>query len=191
MENIYIHSFWSNRTILISAPSVTSSDTSNPVQYKEQQTLDFLSFFLPFFLSPSLSPRFAKPARVAHYIQSLALPPTSTSNNTTRRPKMEAPLSSPSLQRPPQTQPSYFTPSTASTSSTSSSSSAQPSSYSASQPAPQQYQPAQIQQQQQAQAQQQQAGGTSPFLRDFNLVAEAAKRAQMAVLMRDMEAVGI
>jgi hypothetical protein len=31
----------------------------------------------------------------------------------------------------------------------------------------------------------------SPFLRDFNLVAEAAKRAQMAVLMRDLEAVGI
>lgn len=30
---------------------------------------------------------------------------------------------------------------------------------------------------------------TAPFLRDFNLVAEAAKRAQMAVLMRDMEGV--
>lgn len=30
-----------------------------------------------------------------------------------------------------------------------------------------------------------------PFLRDFNLVAEAAKRAQMAILMRDLEAVGI
>lgn len=27
---------------------------------------------------------------------------------------------------------------------------------------------------------------STPFLRDFNLVAEAAKRAQMAVLMRDM-----
>jgi hypothetical protein len=35
------------------------------------------------------------------------------------------------------------------------------------------------------------ADATSPFLRDFNLVAEAAKRAQMAVLMRDLEAVGI
>ncbi|KAI9795993.1 MAG: hypothetical protein M1833_006569 [Piccolia ochrophora] len=32
---------------------------------------------------------------------------------------------------------------------------------------------------------------TSPFLRDLNLVAEAAKRAQMAVLMRDMEGVAI
>ncbi|KAI9880516.1 MAG: hypothetical protein M1830_002556 [Pleopsidium flavum] len=31
----------------------------------------------------------------------------------------------------------------------------------------------------------------SPFLRDFNLVAEAAKRAQMAVLMRDMEGVAL
>lgn len=30
----------------------------------------------------------------------------------------------------------------------------------------------------------------SPFLRDFSLVAEAAKRAQMAVLMRDLEACG-
>jgi hypothetical protein len=32
---------------------------------------------------------------------------------------------------------------------------------------------------------------TMPFLRDFNLVAEAAKRAQMAVLMRDMEGVSL
>lgn len=32
---------------------------------------------------------------------------------------------------------------------------------------------------------------TDPFLRDFTLVAEAAKRAQMAVLMRDMESVGL
>ncbi|CAL3972505.1 hypothetical protein PZA11_004391 [Diplocarpon coronariae] len=31
----------------------------------------------------------------------------------------------------------------------------------------------------------------SPFLRDFNLVAEAAKRAQMACLMRDLEGVAI
>ncbi|TVY37978.1 hypothetical protein LSUB1_G003409, partial [Lachnellula subtilissima] len=53
-------------------------------------------------------------------------------------------------------------------------------------------------QQAQTQAAQQQpaggngdSGGTTPFLRDFNLVAEAAKRAQMAVLMRDMEAVGL
>lgn len=28
--------------------------------------------------------------------------------------------------------------------------------------------------------------GSAPFLKDFNLVAEAAKRAQMACLMRDM-----
>ncbi|KNG80047.1 hypothetical protein ANOM_011829 [Aspergillus nomiae NRRL 13137] len=30
---------------------------------------------------------------------------------------------------------------------------------------------------------------TAPFLRDFSLVAEAAKRAQMSVMMRDLEAV--
>lgn len=33
--------------------------------------------------------------------------------------------------------------------------------------------------------------GTTPYLRDFTLLAEAAKRAQMAVLMRDMEAMGV
>lgn len=36
------------------------------------------------------------------------------------------------------------------------------------------------------------AGGptaTAPFLRDFSLVAEAAKRAQMSVVMRDLESV--
>jgi len=33
--------------------------------------------------------------------------------------------------------------------------------------------------------------GTTPYLRDFNLLAEAAKRAQMAVLMRDMEGLGV
>ncbi|APA16085.1 predicted protein [Sclerotinia sclerotiorum 1980 UF-70] len=32
---------------------------------------------------------------------------------------------------------------------------------------------------------------TNPFLKDFNLVAEAAKRAQMACLMRDMEGCGL
>jgi len=32
---------------------------------------------------------------------------------------------------------------------------------------------------------------TSPFIRDFNLVAEAAKRAEMAVLMRDLEGVAL
>ena len=32
---------------------------------------------------------------------------------------------------------------------------------------------------------------TTAFLQDFNLVAEAAKRAQMAVLMRDMEGVAL
>ncbi len=32
---------------------------------------------------------------------------------------------------------------------------------------------------------------TSPFLRDFNLVAEAAKRAELAVLMRDLDAVAL
>ncbi|KAH9233686.1 hypothetical protein K456DRAFT_1724588 [Colletotrichum gloeosporioides 23] len=33
-----------------------------------------------------------------------------------------------------------------------------------------------------------QAPSTEAFLRDFTLVAEAAKRAQMAVMMRDFEA---
>jgi len=33
--------------------------------------------------------------------------------------------------------------------------------------------------------------GTATYLRDFNLLAEAAKRAQMACLMRDMEAMGV
>ncbi|ODH51231.1 hypothetical protein GX48_02660 [Paracoccidioides brasiliensis] len=33
--------------------------------------------------------------------------------------------------------------------------------------------------------------GTAAFLRDFNLVAEAAKRAQMAVIARDLESVSL
>lgn len=32
---------------------------------------------------------------------------------------------------------------------------------------------------------------TAPFLRDFSLVAEAAKRAQMAVVMRDLEGISL
>ena len=45
----------------------------------------------------------------------------------------------------------------------------------------------------QVSGQQQQSGATTtaPFLQNFSLVAEAAKRAQMAVLMRDMEACGL
>ncbi|ETS82184.1 hypothetical protein PFICI_07186 [Pestalotiopsis fici W106-1] len=43
----------------------------------------------------------------------------------------------------------------------------------------------------QPQQHRQQSGGTETFLRDFNLVAEAAKRAQMACLMRDMESCGL
>ncbi len=35
------------------------------------------------------------------------------------------------------------------------------------------------------------APSTDAFLKDFTLVAEAAKRAQMAVMMRDFESVGI
>jgi len=91
-----------------------------------------------------------------------------------RKRKMEAPLSSPSLNGPSHNQPSYFAQAP-----TSSSASSGPTSV------PQQKQPA-------AQAPpSQQRTDTSPFLRDFNLVAEAAKRAQMAVLMRDMEGVAI
>ncbi|KAM0333051.1 hypothetical protein ACHAQA_001708 [Verticillium albo-atrum] len=36
-----------------------------------------------------------------------------------------------------------------------------------------------------------QVPSTDAFLRDFTLVAEAAKRAQMAVMMRDFESVGL
>jgi hypothetical protein len=32
---------------------------------------------------------------------------------------------------------------------------------------------------------------TAPFLRDFNLVAEAAKRAQMSIVMRDLESISL
>ncbi len=35
------------------------------------------------------------------------------------------------------------------------------------------------------------APSTDVFLKDFTLVAEAAKRAQMAVMMRDFESVGL
>ncbi|OAX83635.1 hypothetical protein ACJ72_02004 [Emergomyces africanus] len=33
--------------------------------------------------------------------------------------------------------------------------------------------------------------GTAAFLKDFNLVAEAAKRAQMAVIARDLEGISL
>lgn len=32
---------------------------------------------------------------------------------------------------------------------------------------------------------------TAPFLKDFNLVAEAAKRAQVACLTRDLDEIGL
>ncbi|PGH09469.1 hypothetical protein GX51_00574 [Blastomyces parvus] len=35
------------------------------------------------------------------------------------------------------------------------------------------------------------AQGTAAFLKDFNLVAEAAKRAQMAVIARDLEGISL
>ncbi|KAI9761247.1 MAG: hypothetical protein M4579_001167 [Chaenotheca gracillima] len=35
------------------------------------------------------------------------------------------------------------------------------------------------------------ASATAPFIRDLNLVSEAAKRAQMAVLMRDLDGVAL
>jgi hypothetical protein len=35
------------------------------------------------------------------------------------------------------------------------------------------------------------AMSTNAFLQDFTLVAEAAKRAQMAVMMRDFESIGL
>lgn len=38
---------------------------------------------------------------------------------------------------------------------------------------------------------QSQSSSTESFLKDLNLVAEAAKRAQMAVMVRDFEDIGI
>ena len=35
------------------------------------------------------------------------------------------------------------------------------------------------------------SASTEVFLKDFTLVAEAAKRAQMAVMMRDFESIGL
>lgn len=98
--------------------------------------------------------------------------------------KMEAPLSSPCpagsshAQHPYSASSSSSSPSSThqSTGPTSSSSSQEASSSFAPPPPPQQ---------------QHSADATLPFLRDFNLVAEAAKRAQMAVLLRDLEAVGL
>ncbi|RDL40363.1 uncharacterized protein BP5553_00342 [Venustampulla echinocandica] len=104
---------------------------------------------------------------------------------------MEAPLSSPTLNGSSRTHPSYFNPSTSTTSASSSyRTQSQTGAPSASNT---QAQPHQVQAQTQAQTHAQYAPQQSaePFLRDFNLVAEAAKRAQMAVLMRDLEAVGI
>ena len=92
--------------------------------------------------------------------------------------EMEAPLSSPSLNGPSKNQPSYF--------GSSASSSAQSSGPTSAPQSTQQQQPPL-----QPPPQQMPADSASPFLRDFNLVAEAAKRAQMACLMRDLEAVGI
>ena len=91
---------------------------------------------------------------------------------------MEAPLSSPSLNGPSKNQPSYFSSST--------SSSAQSSGPTSAPQSTQQQPPLQPPPQRQLPT-----DSASPFLRDFNLVAEAAKRAQMACLMRDLEAVGI
>lgn len=54
-------------------------------------------------------------------------------------------------------------------------------------------QPPQPQQQQQQQQHKQKTSGpsTDVFIQNLNLVAEAAKRAEMAVLMRDMESIGL
>ncbi|BCR84628.1 uncharacterized protein ACHE_20086S [Aspergillus chevalieri] len=52
----------------------------------------------------------------------------------------------------------------------------------------------QTQQPEDESTEQTQKGGptaTAPFLRDFSLVAEAAKRAQMAVVMRDLEGISL
>jgi len=87
-----------------------------------------------------------------------------------------APLSSPSVS---QHQQSYFTKPATNPNPQQPAQTAQTSTY-------QQQGPAQ-----QTQPSHQQQNNASPFLRDFNLVAEAAKRAQIAVLVRDLEAVGL
>jgi len=147
-------------------PTPDPLPTSKPYRYTRLRSSSFLSTKFP-PLRPALSS--AKP--------SLSL---SLAASFTPRLAMEAPLSSPSLSQPSQ----YFqgAPST---------SASQASSYT-SQPAASANQ-AQTPNQQQTQTQRGVSDGdtVSPFLRDFNLVAEAAKRAQMAVLMRDMEAVGL
>ncbi|KAG9232299.1 hypothetical protein BJ875DRAFT_486227 [Amylocarpus encephaloides] len=103
---------------------------------------------------------------------------------------MDAPLSSPSMNGPSQTHSSYFVKSASSSAASSTQASSSNGAAQTQSQQNQQYQPPQPARQSQ-QAQMQTADGTSPFLRDFNLVAEAAKRAQIACLMRDMEAVGI
>jgi hypothetical protein len=135
-------------------------------------------------ISPSVTPLLPThilALREPHFRLSRNLPHPSLAILFHSRPsqnlRMEAPLSSPSLHGPSKSnQPSYFS---------SSSSTATQSSLSGPTSAPQ------TQQAQQPAPVQRPVDTTSPFLRDFNLVAEAAKRAQMAVLMRDLEAVGI
>lgn len=133
----------------------------------------------PLFLSSinSLTFLFSFPTLESELPSSSFQLPTPKPHRTrpNQKSKMEAPLSSPSLNGPSQTQHSYFSqPTSSSTSSASSGPTSAPQQKPVAQPPPQQ-----------------QRQDTSPFLRDFNLVAEAAKRAQMAVLMRDMEGVAI
>ncbi|ODM14809.1 hypothetical protein SI65_09803 [Aspergillus cristatus] len=59
---------------------------------------------------------------------------------------------------------------------------------------PQSQSQTQTQQPEDESTEQTQKGGptaTAPFLRDFSLVAEAARRAQMAVVMRDLEGISL
>lgn len=70
----------------------------------------------------------------------------------------------------------------------------QPASYFGSQPSHMQQQRMSSRQQQTSHVGQRPAGGpseTAHFLQDFNLIAEAAKRAQMACLSRDLGEVGL
>jgi hypothetical protein len=105
------------------------------------------------------------------------------SSNEPRR--MNAPLSSPTLGGPAQSQQRcYF-------SSVSSSSTASMASQGSGPTSAPQVQPKAQQAQSAAPAQRPAMDTTTSFRRDFNLVAEAAKRAQLAVLMRDFESVGL
>ncbi len=154
---------WHSRTITTAASSRALCFQLGLLSTSSPGIYSVFIFIVKTYSSPSLRRR---------HRDFLAAPLTDLSR-LLPHPAMEAPLSSPSLTQPPQYFHGHKAPPT----------SAPQQQQNPTQSSNQQYQP-----QQQPQSQ---SDTTSPFLRDFSLVAEAAKRAQMAVLMRDMEAVGL